>query len=146
MSSIGTAPAPPAGRPDPVTLPRYPMALLSSRRALLACALMCLVRPGLQAQTVASARAASVAASSRAAPAWTLKMKGDIRWQQITPSGTLLVSTDGALTGVDIDRGQVVWDKPELGGLPPDSVHMVPGSILMEAARPGLVVVFDPGT
>jgi outer membrane protein assembly factor BamB len=73
-------------------------------------------------------------------------MKGDIRWQQITPSGTLLVSTDGALTGVDIERGQVVWEKPELGGLPPDSVHMVPGSILMEAARPGLVVVFDPGT
>jgi hypothetical protein len=73
-------------------------------------------------------------------------MKQDFRWQQVTPSGTLLVSTDAALTGVDIDRGQAMWEKPELGGLPPDSVRMVDGSLLMEAARPGLLLIFDPVT
>src|SRR5439155_1465804 len=48
--------------------------------------------------------------------------------------------------GVDIERGQAVWEKPELGGLPAVSVRMVEGSLLVEAARPGLLVIFDPVT
>lgn len=85
-------------------------------------------------------------APSGATAAWTLKMKGDIRWQQVTPAGALLVSTDAALAAVDIERGQVTWEKAELGALPVDSVRMVEGSLLMEAARPGLLLVFDPVT
>src|SRR5206468_12990298 len=81
-----------------------------------------------------------------AAPAWTVRLSGDIRWQQVTPAGALLVSTDGALAGVDIERGQITWQKPELGGLPVDSVRMVEGSLLMEAAKPGLSMIFDPVT
>jgi len=79
-------------------------------------------------------------------PSWTLHFSGDIRWQQITPAGALLVSSDGGLAGVDVERGQIAWQKPELGGLPVDSVRMVEGSLLMEAARPGLLIVFDPVT
>ena len=79
-------------------------------------------------------------------PTWTVKLPGDIRWQQVTPAGALLVSTDGALAGVDIERGQIAWQKPELGGLPIDSVRMVEGSLLMEAAKPGLSLIFDPVT
>src|SRR6266852_6469225 len=60
--------------------------------------------------------------------------------------GALLVSTDAALAAVDIEGGQVMWEKPELGGLPADGVHMVEGSLLMEATRPGLLVIFDPVT
>jgi outer membrane protein assembly factor BamB len=85
-------------------------------------------------------------APASATAAWTLKTKGDVRWQQVTPAGVLLVSTDAALAGVDVERGQVAWEKPELGGLPADSVRMVEGSLLMEAARPGLLLVFDPVT
>src|SRR2546427_9100809 len=85
-------------------------------------------------------------APSGATAAWTVKLKGDILWQQTTPMGALLVSTDAALAGVDIERGQVTWEKPELGGLLADSVRMVEGSLLMEAARPGLLLVFDPVT
>jgi hypothetical protein len=96
--------------------------------------------------TPASARVAIAASSDRAAPAWTLKLKQDIRWQQVTPAGALLVSTDAALTGIDMERGQIIWEKPELGGLPEDSVRMVEGSLLMEAARPGLLLIFDPVT
>lgn len=94
----------------------------------------------------APAHAQAKPAPSGATAAWTLRLKGDVRWQQVTPAGALLVETDAALAGVDIDRGQVMWEKPELGGLPPDSVRMVEASLLMEAARPGLVVVFDPVT
>jgi outer membrane protein assembly factor BamB len=125
------------------------MSAAFARRMLLLLVIIALIGRAAQAQTVApaSARATSIApSSSRSSPAWTLKLKQDFRWQQVTPSGTLLVSTDAALTGIDIDRGQVVWEKPELGGLPPDSVRMVEGSLLMEAARPGLLLIFDPVT
>jgi outer membrane protein assembly factor BamB len=124
------------------------MAALSARTLPLLL-ILAVAGTAVGAQTVApaSARTASVAPpSSRATLVWTLKMKQDFRWQQVTPSGMLLVSTDAALTGVDVERGQVAWEKPELAGLPPDSVRMVEGSMLMEAARPGLLLIFDPVT
>src|SRR5438309_2926222 len=112
------------------------MAALSARHILL----LVVAVPAL-----AQAQAAPAAGVT---PAWTLKVPGggDIRWQQVTPAGVLLVSTDAALSGVDIEHGAVAWQRPELGGLPADSVRMVEGSLLMEAARAGLLVVFDPVT
>jgi outer membrane protein assembly factor BamB len=95
--------------------------------------------PQQHAQAVAPAPSAATAA-------WTLKVRGDIRWQQVTPMGALLVSTDAALAGVDIDGGQILWEKPELAGFAADGVHMVEGSLLMEATRPGLLLIFDPLT
>jgi outer membrane protein assembly factor BamB len=47
---------------------------------------------------------------------------------------------------VDIERGQVAWEKPELGGLPADSVHPVEGSLLVQAERAGLLMILDPTT
>jgi outer membrane protein assembly factor BamB len=119
-----------------------------SARTPLLLLMLALVTTAAHAQTVApaSTRAAAVPVSAHATAAWTLKIKGDIRWQQVTPSGTLLISSDAALMGVDIERGQVAWEKPELGGLPADSVRMIEGSLLMEAARPGLLLIFDPAT
>src|SRR5258706_15227849 len=90
--------------------------------------------------------AASTLVQNPTTAAWTVKMKGPIRWQQVTPAGALLVSTDAGLAAVDMGRGGTVWEKPGLGGLPVDSVRMVEGSLLMEAARPGLLIVFDPVT
>ena len=115
------------------------MAAVSPRRTLLPLSLLIAVATATHAQTAAPA-------PSGATAAWTLKMKADIRWQQVTPAGALLVSTDAALSGVDIERGQAVWEKPELGGVPADSVRMIEGSLLVEAARPGLVLIFDPVT
>src|SRR6266516_4793586 len=115
------------------------MAAVSVRRTLLLPALVILGYAPAHTQTAAPARSGATAA-------WTLQLKGDIRWQQVTPAGALLVSTDAELAGVDIERGQVTWEKPELGGLPADSVRMVEGSLLIEAARPGLLVVLDPVT
>jgi outer membrane protein assembly factor BamB len=124
------------------------MAAVSVRPALLPLVLVTMVQTGVQAQTItpASARVAVAASSDRATPAWTLRLRQDIRWQQVTPAGALLISTDAALTGIDMERGQIIWEKPELGGLPEDSVRMVEGSLLMEAARPGLLLIFDPVT
>ena len=116
----------------------------SARRMLLVPALVSLVHATALAQTAAPPPTRGVASGATAA--WTLRLKGDIRWQQVTPAGVLLVSTDAALAGVDIDRGQVTWEKPELGGLPADSVRVIEGSLLVEAARPGLLVILDPVT
>src|SRR5881392_1720624 len=121
------------------------MAAVSARRTLLVPALVSLVHTTALAQTTAPPPTRGVVASGATA-AWTLRLKGDIRWQQVTPAGVLLVSTDAALAGVDIDRGQVTWEKPELGGLPADSVRMIEGSLLVEAARPGLLLILDPVT
>ena len=115
------------------------MTAVSARRTLLLLTLIAGVAARAYAQGVAPS-------PSAAAAAWTVKVKGDIRWQQVTPAGALLVATDGALAGVDTERGQVVWEKAEMAGLPADSVRTVEGSLLMEAARPGLLLVFDPVT
>jgi outer membrane protein assembly factor BamB len=117
-------------------------------RILLPLAFVALLPAAAQAQTATTTAARNVIGASpdRAIQAWTLKLKQDIRWQQITPAGALLISTDAALIAIDIERGQVVWQRPDLGGLPSDSIRMVEGSILMEASGPGLLLVFDPVT
>src|SRR2546423_3572577 len=116
---------------------RMAMIVLSPRRTLLSLSLVVAQCATSYAQTAAPAGATA---------AWTIKTKGEVRWQQVTPAGALLISTDAEHAGVDIERGQVTGEKPELGGLPPGSVRMVEGSLLMEAARPGLLIVFDPVT
>src|SRR5436189_1422126 len=121
------------------------MAVLFARRTLVVPALVIVVHTAALAQT-AAAPARPPAGPTGTSAAWTLKLTGDVRWQQVTPAGALLVSTDAALAGVDIDRGQVMWEKADLGGLPTDSVRLVEGSLLVEAARPGLLVILDPVT
>src|SRR5207249_12333150 len=91
------------------------------RDALLLLARSVATHATAEAQTAAPA---PTPAPAGAAVAWTIKAKGDVRWQQVTPAGALLISTDAGLAGVDIERGQVTWEKPELGGLPPDSVRI----------------------
>ena len=119
------------------------MTAVGAYRSLLLPALLVMVYRAAQAQTVAPARGGG---AGGVPAAWTLRMKGDIRWQQVTPAGMLLVSTDAALAGVDIDAGRVAWEKTELGGLPADSVRVVEGSLLMQAGRLGLLLIFDPVT
>jgi len=122
------------------------MSAVSARTTLLVPALIIVVHAAAALAQTAAAPARPAVVSTGATAAWTLKLKGDVRWQQVTPAGALLVSTDAGLAGVDIERGQITWERPELGGLPPDSVRMVEGSLLMEAARPGLLVILDPVT
>src|SRR3989442_2379283 len=132
------------GRPSTTVYRGIAMPVLSARGPLVP-ALIIVLHAAAHAPT-AAAPARPPAGPSGATAAWTLKLKGDVRWQQVTPAGALLVSTDAGLAGVDIERGQITWEKTELGGLPPDSVRMVEGSLLMEAARPGLLVILDPAT
>src|SRR6058998_3756841 len=133
------------GRPSTAVHRGIAMAVRFARRTLVVSALVIVVHTAALAQT-AAAPARTPAGPTGTTAAWTLKLTGDVRWQQVTPAGALLVSTDAALAGVDIDRGQVMWEKADLGGLPVDSVRIVEGSLLMEATRPGLLLIFDPVT
>jgi len=95
--------------------------------------------PTLLAQATATAPIGTV-------PAWTVRLSGDIRWQQVTARRRSPGLDRRRTRRVDIEKGQIAWQKPELGGLPVDSVRMVEGSLLMEAAKPGLSMIFDPVT
>lgn len=122
---------------------------MPARSARLAVAVASLL--GMNAGVTASARAQAAATPAAGSPtaataAWTLKLNADIRWQQVTPAGALLVATDRSLLGIDTERGQIAWDKPELAGLSADSVQPVEGSLLMEASQPGMLLIFDPVT
>ena len=44
------------------------------------------------------------------------------------------MSNDAALTAVNIESGQALWEKSELAGLAAEDVHMVDGSLLMDLA------------
>src|SRR2546428_7517584 len=103
-------------------------------RTLLSLSLVVSVSTAAHAQAGTPAPAP---APSGTTAAWTLRMKGDIRWQQVTPAGVLLVSTDGSLAGVDIERGQVAWEKPELGGVPAATGPLDAGSLPLGGAGPG---------
>src|SRR5256885_14162494 len=106
------------------------MPAVSPRRSLLALWLLVPVYTTAPAQTAAPA-------PSGATAAWTLKMKADIRWQQVTPAGALLVSTDAALAGVDIERGHAVREKPEPRGAAAQRGGAVEGAPPAGGARAG---------
>src|SRR5260370_1301734 len=112
-------------------------------KTLLSLALVVLLHTAAQSQGTPTAQRP---VPGGAIPAWMVQLQGTIAWQQVTPAGVLLVSTDRELAGIDIDLGKAACEKPELGGRPPDSVRMVEGSLLMEAARPRLLLVLDPVT
>src|SRR5436190_13547044 len=98
------------GRPSTAVHRGIAMAVRFAPRTLVVPALVIVVHTAALAQT-AAAPARPPAGPTGTTAAWTLKLTGDVRWQQVTPAGALLVSTDAALAGVDIDRGQVMWEK-----------------------------------
>src|SRR2546430_11131232 len=116
---------------------RMAMIVLSPRRTLLSLSLVFAQCATSYAQTAAPA-----AAPAGATAAWTIKTKGEVRWQQVTPAGALLISTDAELAGVDIERGQVTWEKPELAGLSGRSVRHVGGSPPLGTQPPRPPVAF----
>src|SRR2546422_2407075 len=109
MTSLPLAPRHPLGgyrgrSTVAATVGRVAMVAVSARHPLLPLALIVAVFTAAPAQTAAPA-------PSGATAAWTLKMNGDIRWQQVTPAGALLLSTDAAPAGGGIQRGQGPWGK-----------------------------------
>jgi len=72
-------------------------------------------------------------------PAWTLKIEGGhSAGSRSRPWAPSLSRQTPRFAAVDIDRGQIMWEKPETRRVCRQrSVRMVEGSLLMEATRPG---------
>src|SRR3989475_5865531 len=105
------------GRPSTAVHRGIAMAVRFARRTLVVSALVIVVHTAALAQT-AAAPARPPASPTGTTAAWTLKLTGDVRWQQVTPAGALLVSTAAALARADIGRGPGMWEKADLGGVP----------------------------
>src|SRR2546423_15719430 len=103
------------GRPSTAVHRGIAMAVRFARRTLVP-ALVIVAHTAALAQT-AAAPARPPAGPTGTTAAWTLKLTGDVRWQQVTPAGALLGSTDAALARGDIDRGQGMWEKADLRGV-----------------------------
>src|SRR5256886_2353164 len=80
---------------------------ISPRRALLSLSLTVAVYTAAAAQTAAPA-------PSGATAAWTLKMKGDIRWQQVTPAGAPLLPNPAPPPGGGLARGPAAGGETRL--------------------------------
>src|SRR5260370_37826907 len=84
------------GRPSTAVHRGIAMAVLFARRTLVVPALVIVVHTAALAQT-AAAPARPPAAPTGTTAAWTLKLTGDVRWQQGTPAGAPLRSSPAAL-------------------------------------------------
>ncbi|HKQ98416.1 MAG TPA: hypothetical protein VJV75_11105 [Candidatus Polarisedimenticolia bacterium] len=63
-------------------------------------------------------------------PAWSLRLGGEVEWQRVAPLGQLLVKTSQGLSGVDPERGRVLWTHDDLGGLAEDHYEEIGGTTL----------------
>src|SRR2546422_9623221 len=80
------------------------MAVRFAPRTLVVPALVIVVHTAALAQT-AAAPARSPAGPTGTTAAWTLKLTGDVRWQQVAPAGGPLRAAQAAVAGGDIDHG-----------------------------------------
>ena len=72
-------------------------------------------------------------------PEWNLRFKGLVKWQRVTPLGTLIVATEGALHGINPSTGRIVWRHSKLGMLSEDVYSEIDGTslIVLEGERVG---------
>jgi len=61
-----------------------------------------------------------------AEPAWTISFEKEIKWQQLTPAGNLVVGTDKALYGIDPATGAITWQWEELKKLKQPFFEVIP--------------------
>lgn len=64
---------------------------------------------------------------------------GGIDWFSLTPAGTLVVSANRALVGMDGVTGKVLWRNEKFGGIDKDNFAMVAGSPYVAIVSGGLL-------
>jgi len=116
-------------------------ARLLSQLTVIAVVVSCLlVQPPVSA--AATAATESVPAL---APAWSLRLDGEVEWQRVAPLGHLLVKTSNGLTAIDPARGRVLWTHADLDGLTQDHYEEIAGTSLISVsdglARPRVVIL-----
>jgi outer membrane protein assembly factor BamB len=79
-----------------------------------------------------------LAQAAAAAPAWTARLDGDVRFYQLTELGVLVVGTEKSLYGVEAETGQILWRRKD-ARLAENEVAAVAGTdvLLVSAEQSG---------
>lgn len=72
-----------------------------------------------------------LAVATQAAPLWTHKPAGDIKWYRLTEVGSVLVGTKGSVYLLDSETGAQVWSRADLPGVEEYEVDEIKGTPLL---------------
>jgi outer membrane protein assembly factor BamB len=72
-----------------------------------------LLRLRLAAPSLAAVVMLWLAPATQAAPAWTARLDGDVRFYHLTELGVLVVGTEKSLYGVEAETGQILWRRKD---------------------------------
>ena len=74
---------------------------------------------------------------------WEKELPADILWQEVTALGNLIVSTGNQLTGIDTETGDLLWAKPDLGGLSHTAYNELPNSPFFTVTQGNSILAID---
>ena len=74
---------------------------------------------------------------------WQNELSADIRWQEVTSLGNLIVSSGNQLAGIDPASGTVTWSKPALAGMDRDSYRELPNSPFFTVTKGDDILLID---
>lgn len=88
-------------------------------------------RAGLAYLACATVVGLLLATAAAAAPLWTHKPAGDIKWYRVTDVGTVLVGTKGSIYVLDSETGAPTWSRADLPGVEEYEVDEIRGTPLL---------------
>jgi len=77
---------------------------------------------------------------------WNADLGGQILWQEVTPLGNLIVSTEKSLQGLDPETGKYLWSLGEFGGLPRNNYQNLSNSPLFSIKKGEFFYMINPFT
>lgn len=74
---------------------------------------------------------------------WNKDFASPILWQEVTTLGNFIVNTSKELSAIDPANGEVLWNKPGLGGLSRANYRELPNSPFFSAENDGNIQIID---
>lgn len=71
---------------------------------------------------------ANLSALAQVEVKWKKELSSNIHWQEVTALGNLIVSSGDQLAGINIETGDIIWAKSDLGGLSHEAYKELPNS------------------
>jgi outer membrane protein assembly factor BamB len=78
-----------------------------------------------------------------ATPVWTCAIEGEVVWQHTAAVGYLIACTKTGLTGIDAEKGTVVWNNKDFAGLKEDDLTELAGTPYFMAVQKGETAIVD---
>lgn len=77
---------------------------------------------------------------------WNKQLPADIRWQEVTALGNLIVSSQERLMGIDTETGEIAWSSPAYGGIYREAYEELPNSPFFTIASDNAIHLVDQFT